>query len=217
MEERLLQKIENVAEGTVLTFSIKLSDGTIASLTGTVHFESDGTWLRFASVAHSFGDMYMETQYGLVNVVVYNTEAVTIRWAALYEGEYTAETLPEYQPKGYGAELAECQRYFWRMNNSNGWGIFALGWEQSSTNVRYIVMLPVQMRIRPSVAYAGKFCVTIGSIDTSEVTTMSIESFSGTYIQLNVVIPTQSIVKYRLSKLSGYNDSTAHIDFIADL
>ena len=35
-------------------------------------------------------------------------------WAALYEGEYTAETLPEYQPKGYGAELAECQRYFQR-------------------------------------------------------------------------------------------------------
>ena len=33
-------------------------------------------------------------------------------WMALYEGEYTAETLPEYQPKVYGAELAECQRYY---------------------------------------------------------------------------------------------------------
>lgn len=30
----------------------------------------------------------------------------------VYEGEYTAETLPEYHPKGYGAELAECQRYY---------------------------------------------------------------------------------------------------------
>ena len=35
-----------------------------------------------------------------------------IEWAALYEGYYTAETLPEYKPKGYGAELAECQRYY---------------------------------------------------------------------------------------------------------
>ena len=35
-----------------------------------------------------------------------------VEWAALYEGSYTAETLPEYQPKGYGAELAECQRYY---------------------------------------------------------------------------------------------------------
>ena len=36
----------------------------------------------------------------------------TVVWAALYEGAYTAETLPEYHPKGYGAELAECQRYY---------------------------------------------------------------------------------------------------------
>ena len=34
------------------------------------------------------------------------------KWAALYEGEYTAETLPEYQPKGYATELVECKRYF---------------------------------------------------------------------------------------------------------
>lgn len=33
-------------------------------------------------------------------------------WAALYEGEYTAETLPPYVPKDYGAELAECKRYY---------------------------------------------------------------------------------------------------------
>ncbi|MBO7252770.1 MAG: hypothetical protein J6V25_09100 [Oscillospiraceae bacterium] len=36
----------------------------------------------------------------------------SLKWAALYKGEYTAETLPVYQPKGYGAELAECQRYY---------------------------------------------------------------------------------------------------------
>lgn len=37
-----------------------------------------------------------------------------LKWAALYEGEYTAETLPEYVPKGYAAELAECMRYYQR-------------------------------------------------------------------------------------------------------
>ena len=39
-----------------------------------------------------------------------------LKWAALYEGEYTAGTLPEYVPKGYAAELAECQRYFFRFD-----------------------------------------------------------------------------------------------------
>ena len=37
---------------------------------------------------------------------------IKLYWAALYEGSYTAETLPEYVPKGYGPELAECQRYY---------------------------------------------------------------------------------------------------------
>lgn len=34
------------------------------------------------------------------------------KWAALYIGEYTKETLPEYQYKGYAAELMECRRYY---------------------------------------------------------------------------------------------------------
>ena len=37
---------------------------------------------------------------------------VAIVWVALYEGSYTADTLPAYQPKGYAAELAECRRYY---------------------------------------------------------------------------------------------------------
>ncbi len=39
-------------------------------------------------------------------------DAVSIVWVALYEGSYTAETLPPYVPKGYGAELTECRRYY---------------------------------------------------------------------------------------------------------
>lgn len=29
-------------------------------------------------------------------------------WAALYEGEYTSDNLPAYQPKGYGVEVVNC-------------------------------------------------------------------------------------------------------------
>lgn len=37
---------------------------------------------------------------------------VEAQWAALYEGEYTVNTLPAYQYKGYAVELAECRRYY---------------------------------------------------------------------------------------------------------
>ena len=38
--------------------------------------------------------------------------SMDVQWAALYEGSYDVSTLPQYVPKGYGAELAECQRYY---------------------------------------------------------------------------------------------------------
>lgn len=41
-----------------------------------------------------------------------------IKWAALYEGSYTADTMPPYVPKGYAAELVESMRYFERIGST---------------------------------------------------------------------------------------------------
>lgn len=68
-------------------------------------------------------------------------------WAALYEGSYTADTLPPYVPKGYAAELAECQRYYIEIRTQpvNGW---CYDWGQ----VHFFVPTPTLMRQeKPSV------------------------------------------------------------------
>lgn len=51
--------------------------------------------------------------------ITYSNGTVTITssggvlaWAALYVGTYTEQTMPDYRTKGYGAELAECRRYY---------------------------------------------------------------------------------------------------------
>lgn len=49
---------------------------------------------------------------GLDSNVVVSLPSGDYEWTALYEGSYTADTLPPYVPKGYAAELAECQRYY---------------------------------------------------------------------------------------------------------
>ena len=51
---------------------------------------------------------------GTAFVQLTTKNSVPIVWVALYDGSYTAETLPAYQPKGYAAELAECQRYYYQ-------------------------------------------------------------------------------------------------------
>lgn len=84
--------------------------------------------------------------------------AAVVRWAALYEGEYTAETLPPYVPKGYAAELAECLRYYRKIKSNNE--TFA---GYAANGVAY-AFIPLQtMRIAPTVTGGGKFYYTLGS------------------------------------------------------
>lgn len=80
------------ADGTSVCKQVEIKEGQSDGITGeTIVFWTSGS-----------------TNIGFE---IQNTSKI-IAWAALYEGEYTADTLPVYKPKGYGAELAECQRYY---------------------------------------------------------------------------------------------------------
>lgn len=75
----------------------------------------------------------------------------SIRWAALYEGAYTADTLPEYQPKGYAMELAECQRYYYQ-SWTDSIGPAGIITRQSMSPTRLAsVEMPVAMRVNPTI------------------------------------------------------------------
>lgn len=87
-----------VVQNSVHTLAAKKTDGSILLYTKNPH------------EVYSMADNGLGL--GLDGNVVIRLPTGSYLWAALYEGEYTAETLPEYQPKGYGAELAECQRYY---------------------------------------------------------------------------------------------------------
>ena len=64
------------------------------------------------------GTVFVEMVSGTATAVYENGEVRissaggVIKNVALYEGEYTADNQPAYQPKSYGAELAECRRYY---------------------------------------------------------------------------------------------------------
>lgn len=76
-------------------------------------------------------------------------KTANIKAAALYEGSYDASTLPAYQPKGYAAELAECQRYYYKVPSSY---LFTIsGYCATHTSARLTIPTPVPMRVNPSV------------------------------------------------------------------
>ena len=131
--------------------------------------------------------------------------AAVVRWAALYEDEYTAETLPPYVPKGYAAELAECLRYYLRITATNE--TFA---GYCANGVSYC-MIPLQtMRIKPSLVPSGKFYYTLG--DKQGTTTATATAHSA-----NV---NRAIIKCAITEtgiLTGTISPQGDIDISADL
>lgn len=88
---------------TVYTLAAKKTDGTILCLAGTFDTKDNRGGLRLDYDTNTDGS---KKPYVSINA------AGDYLWVALYEGSYTAETLPPYVPKGYEEELFNCRYYF---------------------------------------------------------------------------------------------------------
>jgi hypothetical protein len=68
-------------------------------------------------ISVSEADLFFSNEkFDYINIHPYTLR--NIKCVALYEGEYTADTVPTYIPKGYATEMAECLRYFERIGNN---------------------------------------------------------------------------------------------------
>ena len=131
--------------------------------------------------------------------------AAVVRWAALYEGEYTAETLPPYVPKGYAAELAECLRYYRKItaNNETFAGYAANG-------VAY-AFIPLQtMRIAPTVTGGGKFHYTLGSAQGTTTETATAHNTNANRVAVKCAVSVTGVC-------TGVITPQGDIDISADL
>ena len=95
------------------TAAIKLLDGRVFSGSAYYTAGESATMLANNGVIDCYlmGDAGSDAHPRLRFQTV-SGEAISFVWAALYEGSYTADTLPPYVPKGYAAEMAECKRYY---------------------------------------------------------------------------------------------------------
>lgn len=95
----------------------KLTSGTVTYTAGT-GLTLNGTITQLLEKAPTGGSCFVGMASGTATIALDgNTITITssggvIKWAALYAENYTEATKPEYQPKGYAAELTACNRYF---------------------------------------------------------------------------------------------------------
>lgn len=90
-----------------------------SSGTGSVIFGASSDWQIICLTSDAASGTVVPDQF---TFRADDANGFDIKWAALYEGEYTADNLPPYMPKGYGTELAECMRYFYVLKSVDAAG-----------------------------------------------------------------------------------------------
>ena len=126
--------------------TVSYTAGTGLTLNGTITQKLENApTTAYSYVGMASGSASISYASGAVTIT---SSGGVIKWAALYKGSYTAETLPEYQPKGYAAELLECQRYYYRINGiSDTHYAFSSGL-RIGNEILSVIHTPTSMRIK---------------------------------------------------------------------
>jgi hypothetical protein len=116
----------------------------------------------------------------------------------------------------YQAELAACQRYYYR-DNANGqslYYIFAHGSAWSTTQIDVYRWFPVIMRSTPSFTYSGTIVAYDGQNQLSPSSVGLVDpGLAGTGIRVVVVGATQ----YRPYHWQSFNNAASYVEFSAEI
>ena len=114
-------------------------------------------------------------------------------------------------------ELAACQRYYWRIANTDAYAVYGMGIGESTTALGAAVQLPVPMRVKPTaVDYSS---VQFSDTNNSPVpTSLSISSFkSSSFIAYLAGGGLTGLTQYRPYELRNNNSTSGYIGLSAEL
>lgn len=154
VQANLQQNMASLPNGT-FTFAAKVNGNIVYRVISN----SNGTVTTVDNSKAAFTGGYLGAGKGSSAYYVHIVNSVgyvnTVEWATLYEGSYTVDTLPEYVPKGYGAELAECRRYFRTWKTTSLYQNVFSGFVTGSGKIAAVNVGPGGMRITPTVTLSN--------------------------------------------------------------
>lgn len=224
----LYQYINVLRDGTY-TFAAKVNGNIVLrviQISGTTVTTIDGNKAGYTGGYLSV--LYANDNRFEFDFRVESGATITVEWAALYEGSYTADTLPAYVPKGYAAELAECQRYYYRMT-SPGLGVFGIGTisgvstTDNTMNCYVQINYAKNMRTWPGVWLSDFTKFKIGDFVTSVTLTSDVSMVAYSHATGSVFLKFSDAPRGsfgsagKIVYLYDTNNSNAYIEFSADL
>lgn len=207
-------------KGKTYTAAIELSNGTLRVASGTspanevsVETVVAGVWFD-----NNCSLLILKQPNGNFSVRL-NAHAAgascSFKHIRMFEGIYTAETLPPYVPKGYAAELLECQRYFFPLNPS----AIGIGNINQSGSAFYApIILPTAMRIQPTVVTANKNYTLTNNGTQIDVTNadLTVNYYKGNMVQLAMSVTGKGFNGSIISKIWG-GSGNSYVHLSADL
>lgn len=100
----------------------------------------------------------------------------TITWAKLEKGSVATP----YVPKGYGAELSECLRYYYQVAS-----VRTFGQQHTGAGTYVNIILPQVMRVTPTVSAPGEWTIRFNGMD-KKATVSSVNSLTGNTLNLTM-------------------------------
>ena len=195
------QKIANSARliGKTLTFGVMTDEYGLLLCTGLY------TGTANMDAKNLLDTCTVEITEGTARIIVISG-TLTVRWAALYPGAYTADTFPTPVPRLYSTELLECQRYFYSFKTGSG---SFNGYYSSSTVARFMFNLPVKMRVTPTI-FAD---LTLGNIFPENIVPKELR---GAYMTGNMLVCELGVTGGTIRSLICWKPN-CEISFISDL
>ena len=146
--------------GKTYTFAVMTAEGVVHTVTGTMPTQAPTSETILGSKSISSGTIYILVRANRTCPTVQirvnqDSGGVALKWAALYEGAYTAETIPSYRPRAASMELLECQRYLHIVRPGTAYLPLCWGLVKNASTIWYNVVFPTQMRVIPTFTYGG--------------------------------------------------------------
>lgn len=165
------QKIENITDGQLLVFQLCDNADTVytqAFAPSTTQAEYTTDFGKFRFVLNSGGVLTIS--------ILLNAGERTFKWAKLEKGSVATP----YVPKGYGAELSECLRFYYQVAS-----VRTFGQQHTGAGTYVNIILPQVMRVTPTVSAPGEWTIRFNGMD-KKAAVSSVNSLTGNTLNLTM-------------------------------